>query len=77
MEWMQVLTIIVTHLTLFLWARREASEDRKENGSDRREITKVINEDRKEITKLIHEIHQEMKDFHGRLYAIEERNKGK
>lgn len=29
------------------------------------------------VTKLIEEIKNEMKDFHGRLCAIEERNKGK
>lgn len=36
----------------------------------------VANERHKETTAHIQAIHEEMKDFHGRLCAIEERNKG-
>lgn len=35
------------------------------------------NADRRDIAGLIREIQVEIKDFHGRLCAIEERNKGK
>jgi len=34
-------------------------------------------EDMRRIESIIESIHQEMKEFHGRLCAIEERNKGK
>jgi hypothetical protein len=34
-------------------------------------------ENRRENTAILQGIQQEMKDFHGRLCAIEERNKGK
>lgn len=34
-------------------------------------------EDIRRMEGLISSIHQEMKDFHGRLCAIEERNRGK
>lgn len=66
MDWLQVLTIvganliliagcIGTTISLFLWARKEG------------------NEDRREIMNLLKGIQDEMKDFHGRLVAIEER----
>jgi len=35
------------------------------------------NADRRESQNLIKAIEQEMKDFHGRLCAIEEKNKGR
>jgi hypothetical protein len=67
MEYSQVLTIVGTNIalilaslgttiTLFLWARHEAGEDRK-----------IYSEDRKDILNLMRSIEQEMKDFHGRL----------
>jgi len=49
---------------LFAWNRSEANSDRREAASDR-----------KDILNLIKAIETEMKDFHGRLCAIEERNK--
>lgn len=77
MEWTQVWTIvganialmvvtIGTTITLFLWARHEAGEDRKISADDRRDIL-----------NLIRSVQEEMKDFHGRLCKIEERNRGK
>jgi hypothetical protein len=39
--------------------------------------TNRTEENRKETQRLIEAIHQEMKDFHGRLCTIEERNKGR
>ena len=35
------------------------------------------NSDRRDIINILIEMKNEMKDFHGRLCAIEERNKGK
>lgn len=66
MDWIQVLVIIGSQLAMWLWLRTEASADRREARDDRREIT-----------QLIFQIQQEMKDFHGRLCAIEERNRSK
>lgn len=68
MEWTQVLTIVGANLvltagcigttvTLFLWARSEAREDKKQTDA------------------ILQAIAEEMKDFHGRLCAIEERRK--
>ncbi len=41
------------------------------------QMDKKLDEYRKETNQIIISVHQEMKDFHGRLCAIEERNKGK
>lgn len=35
------------------------------------------NSDRRDMMNMINSIHDEIKDFHGRLCAIEERNRGK
>ena len=51
-------------IPMFLWIRSEANADRKESAADRRDFL-----------QLIRNIQDEMKDFHGRLCMIEERNK--
>ncbi len=70
MDWTQVLAIMGANigvmLPMFFWLRSEANADRRESASDRRDIL-----------QLIRNIQDEIKDFHGRLCAIEERNKGK
>lgn len=61
MDWTQVLTIVGSNLALFLWARGESRAD------NRQLETRVMG--------MIEAMKEEMKDFHGRLCAIEERNK--
>lgn len=68
MDWTQVFTIIAGNLGIFFWLRSESS-------ADRRQMQQEASADRKDILQLIREIKDEMKDFHGRLCAIEERNK--
>lgn len=68
MEWMQVLTILVGNVGMFLWATRQSR-------TDYLHLDKKMDENRKEITGLIREIHDEMKDFHNRLYNIEKERK--
>jgi len=67
MDWTQFTTFMISNmaftLTLWLWNR---SESRK----DQRLFEHVIN------SQLLG-IREEMKDFHGRLCAIEEKNKRK
>ena len=69
MEWLQVLVLILSNLgivvPLFLWNRSESNADRREAAQDRREAN-----------ALIQAIQLEIKDFHGRLCAIEERYRG-
>lgn len=61
MDWTQVLTIVASNIALFLWVRTESRADHRALES----WTK----------QMIIAIQQEMKDFHGRLCAIEERRK--
>jgi arginase family enzyme len=67
MAWAEVLIIIggnaAIFIPLFFWLRTEGN-------ADRRDIAKIVFD-------LHQDIQKEMKDFHGRLCAIEERNKNK
>jgi hypothetical protein len=65
MDWTQVLTIVGANIGMFFWLRSEAS-------ADRRQIQQMASEDRRDILSLIREIKDELKEFHGRLCAIEE-----
>lgn len=77
MDLIQVLTLIGiaianigTTITLFIWATNRSEENR-------RELSIKMDESTKETNRLIEAIQIEMKDFHGRLCTIEERNRGK
>jgi hypothetical protein len=70
MDWVQVLTvfiIVATNLTtvIILHCHLDAK------------FTGIIQANRDETNEILRGIQEEMKDFHGRLCAIEERNKGK
>ncbi len=68
MEWIQFFGFIMTIAGFFLW-------NRSESNSDRRELRQSI-EAMKETTQAqLSAIQSEMKDFHGRLIAIEERGR--
>ena len=69
MEWPQVMTILAGNIGMFLWATRQAR-------SDFLHLDKKLDENRKETTQIVSAIQAEIKDFHNRLCAIEERNKG-
>lgn len=79
-------------LPVFFWLRSESNADRRDlfnmTMADRKELTNIMAEDRKELMNVIsenrnelmgilNEIKEENKSFHGRLCAIEERNRGK
>ncbi len=66
MEWAQFGILMISITGMFLWLRTDISVNRTESAADRRDILQIIRA-----------IQEEMKDFHGRLCAIEERNKGK
>ncbi len=55
-------------LPLFLWIRTESR-------NDWRQMDAKLEANHKETNELIKSIQEEIKDFHGRLCAIEERNK--
>lgn len=62
--WVQMLTIVganlVTTVTLFLWCRHEAGEDRKIVNEDRREILQLIREIREDVEQHKRETDQKM-----------------
>lgn len=75
MDMVQVLTVIGvaianigTTITLFIWSTNHSESIRKQ-------ISLQVEEQRRETNRLIEAIQMEMKDFHGRLCAIEERNR--
>jgi hypothetical protein len=70
MDWSQVFTIIGANIALFFWLRTEAN-------ADRRQMQSEVSADRRDLLQLIREIKDELKDFHGRMCSIEERNKSK
>ena len=63
MDWTQVLTIIGSNIALFLWARSESRSDHRALETWTKDMLAAIQ--------------TEIKDFHGRLCAIEEKNKEK
>lgn len=66
MEWQQVLTVfavIATNLGTIIALYIQ--------------LDKKMEEHRRDTTQILLGIQSEMKDFHGRLCAIEERNRGK
>ena len=73
MEWTQVFALIGGNLALilplWLWNRTESR-------ADNRHMDAKLEANQKQVIELISAIKDEMKDFHGRLCAIEERNKG-
>ena len=69
--------IILSMFGMFLWVRTEANNDRRYFSQIQREDRKDLLEISRNLETIMNGIQQEMKDFHGRLCAIEERNKGK
>jgi hypothetical protein len=66
MDWIQFAIFLSAMAGMFSWLRSDIQQQRTESACDRRDLL-----------QLIREIKDEIKDFHGRLCAIEERNKGK
>ena len=73
MTWIQILVIAFGNMAwmmpIFFWVRSESRADARHFDEE----TKMI---RREMIDVIRSIQEEIKDFHGRLCAIEERNKG-
>ena len=70
MEWAQFIIMFVGVVGLFAW-------NRVESRADTRHMQAQIRANGELIREVHNEIHMEMKDFHGRLCAIEERYRSK
>jgi len=68
MDWGQFSVMFITFVGLFIW-------NRTENRSDMRHMDAKLESNRNLIIAFHEAIKEEIKDFHGRLCAIEERNK--
>ena len=64
MEWIQFIMFMIAIGGIFFWLRADIATNRTEAAADRRDIL-----------TLIREIKDELKDLHGILCSIEERNK--
>lgn len=61
MDWMQVFSLFLANAGLIIWFRSESRSDWRHMDA--------------KLDASIKAIHEEMKDFHGRLCAIEEARK--
>lgn len=68
MEWLQVISLFLANAGLIVWFRAESRSDWRHMDN---KLDTTVNAIREEITA----IKEEMKDFHDRLCAIEERNR--
>jgi hypothetical protein len=88
MDWTIILTgmgtvvaIAGVNATLYSWLHADIKEIRAEAAADRRDLLQIIRDVQTGIAEETKQFRasmaQETKDFHGRLCAIEERNKRK
>jgi len=75
MDWTQILTVFAVIATNLGTVVSLYIQNDKKIYENRRETDAKIEVFRVETRAMISAIQQEMKDFHGRLCAIEERNK--
>lgn len=68
MDWIQFSLFFIAVCGLFIWNRTESR-------ADIRYMDAKLEANQKQVLELITAIKDEMKDFHGRLCAIEERNR--
>ena len=64
----EFVVLIISMAGMFFWSISESKEDK-------RVLLALLNDNRIETQSTLNAIHAEMKDFHGRLCAIEERKK--
>lgn len=70
MDWIQLLSLFLANAGMIIWFRSESR-------ADWRHMDNKLEEHRNETSYILRAIQSEMKDFHGRLCAIEERYKEK
>lgn len=64
--WIQFGITLVTTAGLFLWVRTESRNDFRKSEEENKQI-------RRDLVDVMRSIEKDMRDFHGRLCAIEER----
>jgi len=77
MDWNQFAILLATTAGMYLTMIGMFFCLRTEANADRREAAAIAAADRKDLLQISMDIKQEIKDFHGRLCAIEERYRSK
>lgn len=67
------ITIVGSIFTMMFWVRSESNEIRKNQQEDRKDLMQVVRSLENFTKDNLIAIREEIKDFHGRLCAIEER----
>lgn len=79
MDWMQFAIFITGMFSCFFWNRSESRNDARHFDiclmENRNETNEMIREFRNETNAILRSIQEEIKDFHCRLYSLEERSK--
>lgn len=68
MDWIQIISLFLANAGLILWMRAESR-------NDWRHMDAKLDAHSRETRDLVQAIREEIKDFHGRLCAIEEKRK--
>jgi hypothetical protein len=74
---LEILACLATVTGLFFWNRSESRADIRWMAEINKANRAEAKEDIRRMEGLLAAIHAEMKDFHGRLCALEEKSKGK
>lgn len=73
MEWTQFIILVLAMAGMFFWNRTEARNDARHFDDETKALRREMIDIMRSTQSSIDAIQQEMKDFHGRLCAIEER----
>jgi hypothetical protein len=74
-DWIQFAILLVTFVGLFIWNRSESRADIRHMDAkleSNRNLSLTIHQETREI---IDSIREEIRDFHNKLYALEERSR--
>lgn len=75
MDWTQVITILGGNMALFLWATRQARTDFLYLDRKLEDNRKETQQMTKETQQIVISIQEEIKDFHRKIIAIEEKRR--
>ena len=76
-SWIQLGTFLVATFVFMWYMRKDSKDDYVRLDIKLEAWRKESKEDNRRIESLINAIQQEIKDFHGRLCALEEKNRDK
>ena len=76
-QWIQVIALFLANAGLIVWFRAESRQDWRLMDSKMESFRAENGQIIRSMENTIKAIQQEMKDFHARLYSIEERNQEK